>query len=184
MKRLFVFFALSVIALSCSKDQVEPMDDNELITTVQLEFKPVTTMSGQTTKSFYWRDTQGDGVMDSVDPIVLDKNTTYEMKVFLLDETKKPIFDISKEIEEEADVHLFVFKSNPLSLLSTQIKDLDKNGKPIGLRSEVKSQFVAGTGTFNVILKHQPPVNGIVAKTGNEEGGSTDVDVTFPVTIK
>jgi hypothetical protein len=79
---------------------------------------------------------------------------------------------------------LFVFKSNPLSLLSVQIKDLDKKGMPIGLLSEIKSQFVAGSGKFNVILKHQPPVNGKAVKTGNEEGGSTDVDVTFPVIIK
>lgn len=182
MKYILAFLPLFVIVTSCSKDNVEPSDDNELITTVKLEFKSIS--GTQTVKSFYWRDTQGDGVMDSVDPIVLDKNTTYEMSISLLDETKKPVFDISKEIEEEADVHLFVFKSNPLGLLNTQIKDLDNNGKPIGLRTEVKSQFVAGTGAFNVILKHQPPVNGVIAKTGNEEGGSTDVDISFPVTIK
>lgn len=183
MKHIFTFLALFVISTSCSKDEHEPHDDNELITTVKLEFKPVTNLS-LPTRSFFWKDTQGDGVMDSVDPIELDKNTTYEMRVSLLDETKKPAFDISKEIEDEADVHLFVFKSNPLGLLSVQIKDLDKKGLPIGLRSEVKSQFVAGTGRFNVILKHQPPVNGRAVKTGNEEVGSTDVDVTFPVTIK
>ena len=183
MKSILAFFAFLVLATSCSKEEVEPGDDNELITTVKLEFKPITNTT-LPTKSFFWKDTQGDGVMDSVDPIELDKNTTYEMKVSLLDETKKPVFDISKEVEEEGDVHLFVFKSNPLSLLSVQIKDLDKKGMPIGLRSEVKSQFVAGSGKFNVILKHQPPVNGKAVKTGNEEGGSTDVDVTFPVTIK
>jgi len=183
MKPIFAFFAFLVLATSCSKEEVEPGDDNELITTVKLEFKPITNTT-LPTKSFFWKDTQGDGVMDSVDPIELDKNTTYEMKVSLLDETKKPVFDISKEVEEEGDVHLFVFKSNPLSLLSVQIKDLDKKGMPIGLLSEVKSQFVAGSGKFNVILKHQPPVNGKAVKTGNEEGGSTDVDVTFPVIIK
>jgi hypothetical protein len=183
MKPIFAFFAFLVLATSCSKEEVDPGDDNELITTVKLEFKPITNIT-LPTKSFFWKDTQGDGVMDSVDPIELDKNTTYEMKVSLLDETKKPVFDISKEVEEEGDVHLFVFKSNPLSLLSIQIKDLDKKGMPIGLLSEVKSQFVAGSGKFNVILKHQPPVNGKAVKTGNEEGGSTDVDVTFPVIIK
>lgn len=183
MKFIFTFLALVTVATSCSKEEVEPGDDNELITTIKLEFKPVTN-SSLPTKSFFWKDIQGDGVMDSVDPIELDKNTTYEMKVSLLDETKKPVFDISKEVEEEGDVHLFVFKSNPLGLLSVQIKDLDKKGIPVGLRSEVKSQFVAGTGKFNLILKHQPPINGKVVKTGQEEGGSTDVDVTFPVIIK
>jgi len=183
MKHIFTLLALLIVTSACKKEEVEPGDDNELITTVKLEFKPITN-SALPTKSFFWRDVQGDGVADSVDPIVLEKNTTYEMNVSLLDETKKPVFDISKEIENESDVHLFVFKSNPLGLLNIQIKDLDKNGKPIGLRSEAKSQFVAGTGKFTVILKHQPPVNGKAVKTGGEEGGSTDVDVTFPITIQ
>jgi hypothetical protein len=183
MKHIFTFLALLFISTGCSKEKVEPGDDNELITTVKIEFKPISN-SSLATKSFYWRDVQGDGVADSVDPIVLEKNTTYEMKVSLLDETKKPVFDISKEIENEADVHLFIFKSNPLGLLTIQIKDLDKNGMPIGLRSEVKSQYASGNGRLNVILKHQPPINGKSVKTGNEEGGSTDVDVTFPVTVQ
>lgn len=108
MKRIFAVMAILAISTSCSKEEHEPHDDNELITTVKLEFKPITNAS-LPTKSFLWKDTQGDGVMDSVDPIELDKNTTYEMKVSLLDDTKKPAFDISKEVEEEGDVHLFVF---------------------------------------------------------------------------
>lgn len=183
MKHIFTCIALFIVSSSCHKEKVEPGDDNELITTVKLEFKSITN-SSLPTKSFYWRDIQGDGVMDSADPIVLSKNTTYEMNVSLLDETKRPVFDISEEVEEESDVHLFVFKSNPLGLLNVQIKDLDKNGMPIGLRCEIKSQFAPGTGKFNVLLKHQPPVNGKSVKTGNEEGGSTDVDVTFPVVVQ
>jgi hypothetical protein len=183
MKHIFTLIALFVVSTSCHKEKVEPGDDNELITTVKLEFKSISN-SSIPAKTFYWRDIQGDGVADSVDPIVLDKNTSYEMIVSLLDETKKPVFDISEEVEEEGDVHLFIFKSNPNGLLNIQIKDLDKNGMPIGLRSEVKAQYAPGNGNLNVILKHQPPVNGKVSKTGNEEGGSTDVDVTFPVTVK
>lgn len=183
MKHIFTFIALFILSSSCHKEKVEPGDDNELITTVKLEFKAVSN-SSIATKSFYWRDVQGDGVVDSVDPIILDKNTTYEMIVSLLDETKKPVFDISKEIDNESDVHLFVYRTNPLGLLNVQIKDLDKNGMPIGLRSEVKSQYAPGNGKLTVILKHQPPVNGKTVKTGNEEGGSTDVDVTFPITVQ
>ena len=82
------------------------------------------------------------------------------------------------------DNFIFDNKKDIVEAKTMGIKDLDKKGMPIGLRSEVKSQFAAGTGKFNVILKHQPPVNGKAVKTGNEEGGSTDVDVTFPVTIK
>ncbi len=175
-----LLLAFLFVFASCSKEDVEPSDDNELITTVRLSFK---SPSG-VVKMFYWRDKQGDGVMDSVDPILLNKNMVYEMSISLLDETKSPVFDISEEIEEEADVHMFVYKVSPTGLVSLQIKDLDKNGLPVGLKADVRSQYVPGNGTFQVILKHQPPVNGKAAKSGDEEGGSTDVEVSFPLTIQ
>ncbi len=175
-----LLLALFFVVTSCSKEEVEPNDDNELVTTVKLSFKSST----GNIKSFYWRDKQGDGVMDSVDPILLDKNSTYEMSIALLDETKNPVFDISEEIKEEADVHLFFYKVTPTGLLSVQIKDLDKKGIPIGLLADIRSQYVPGNGNFQVILKHQPPVNGKAVKTGAEDGGSTDVDVSFPVSIR
>ncbi len=182
MKKLFLL-AISLIGLaSCSKEGHEPHDDNELITTVKLQFTPVTNTSPA--RVYYWRDTQGDGVVDSIDPIVLDKGTTYDLDISLLDETKKPAFDITKEIAEEGDVHLFVFKTTPLGLLSHKIKDLDKRGLAIGLKSEVKTQFAAGNGKFQLILKHQPPVNGRATKNGSETVGSTDLDVEFPVSVK
>jgi len=180
MKHFFIFVSILFISLGCSKEEHEPHDDNELITTVKLSFKSST----GAVKSYFWRDKQGDGVMDSVDPIVLDKNATYELTVTLLDETKTPVFDISKEIEEEADVHLFVFKSTPASLVNVTIKDVDKKGLPLGLVSEVKSQITQGNGNFNVVLKHQPPVNGKAVKNGSESIGSTDVDVSFPLSVQ
>jgi hypothetical protein len=33
-------------------------------------------------------------------------------------------------------------------------------------------------------LKHQPPINGKIVKTGDEDGGSTDVDLEFDLIIK
>jgi hypothetical protein len=34
------------------------------------------------------------------------------------------------------------------------------------------------------MLKHHPPLNGIIVKTGDEGAGSTDLDLSFPVVIK
>jgi hypothetical protein len=183
MKTLIPFFGLFFLISGCQREKVEPGDDNELITTIKVQFKSITNPSSAV-KTFYWRDVQGDGVVDSVDPIILDKNSTYDMEIALLDETKKPAFDITKEIKEEGDVHLFVYQTNPVGLLAFKIKDLDKNGLAVGLETEVKSQYAPGNGKFTVLLKHQPPVNGKAVKNGSEEGGSTDVDITFPVTVK
>ena len=91
---------------------------------------------------------------------------------------------ITKEIENEGDVHLFVYKATPVGLLNHKTKDLDKNGLALGLKGEVKSQYAGGNGKFSVVLKHQPPVNGKATKDGSEEAGSTDLDIEFPVTIK
>jgi hypothetical protein len=183
MKHVFILTALLMLFSGCSKEEHEPHDDNELITTVKLQFTSVTSPSSPV-KTFYWRDLQGDGVVDSIDPIVLDKNSTYDMDISLLDETKTPVVDISKEIENEGDVHLFIFKSTPLGLLSHKSKDLDKNGLAIGLKGEVKVQYAGGNGKFSVVLKHQPPVNGKATKDGTDTPGSTDLDIEFPVNIK
>jgi hypothetical protein len=48
----------------------------------------------------------------------------------------------------------------------------------------VEASSTAGTGKFNVLLKHQPVLNGVKVKTGQEAGGSTDIDLSFDVEVK
>jgi len=52
------------------------------------------------------------------------------------------------------------------------------------LTAKAKTQYFPGTGVLQVLLKHQPPLNGKIVKTGDEEAGSTDLDLSFPVIIK
>jgi hypothetical protein len=175
-----LFLALSLV--SCIHgDELEPSDDNELITTVKLVFTPEE--DEEPPLIFYWKDTEGDGVVDRLDPIVLNDDTEYELQVQLWDETKSPKVDISNAIIEEADVHLFVYKVLPASLLKISTKDRDSKGLPLGLRSRVITDS-KGSGKLRVILKHQPPVNGQAVKNGQDEPGSTDVDIEFNVSIK
>lgn len=181
----YAFFLVFISLFSCIRgDEVEPMDDNELITTVKLVFTPVDEDEDRGLPLvFYWKDNEGDGVVDRLDPIVLNDNTQYELQVQLLDETKSPKVDISEAIIEEADEHLFVYKVLPASLLKLSIKDRDSKGLALGLRADVKTG-PRGDGKIRVILKHQPPVNGQSVKNGQEEPGSTDVDVEFNISIK
>jgi hypothetical protein len=106
------------------------------------------------------------------------------MSLGVYDDTKSPVEDMTEEIEEESDVHLFVFKTTPASLLAITLVDQDKNGLPVGLASSVLTQSTAGTGKLNLLLKHQPELNGVRVKTGQEAGGSTDIDLTFDVEVK
>ena len=183
MKKYLTIALVALALFNCKKeDEVEPVDDNELITRVDLIF----TDSANKSTTFSFQDKDGDSRTrpETFAKIVLAKGQTYTLKIEVYDDTKTPASLISEEIEEESDVHLFVFKSNPAGLLSTTLTDKDVAGLPIGLLSTVKTAATAGKGTYQVLLKHQPELNGVKVKTGKEEGGSTDIDLSFEVEVQ
>ncbi|MGM9507945.1 hypothetical protein ACS5NO_09465 [Larkinella sp. GY13] len=168
-----------VLVAGCNDkaDEPEPADENELITTVNLKF----TESGTTTtQTFTYRDTDGDGgqAATQFDKIVLKPSKTYELAVELLDESKTPTDDISKEVAEESDEHLFVFTVSPTTLATYTYGDKDANNLPIGLKGTFKTN-AAGTGKLKVQLRHQPN-----AKDGTPTPGSDDVNLDFDLTVQ
>ena len=182
MKKFILFLILCSSLFSCKKDEVVPTDDNELITSVDLTF----TDPNKKISTFSYQDKDGDPNTkpEKFDRIMLDKNMNYSLEIHVYDETKNPKIDITENIKLESDFHLFVFKINPASLLSLKATDKDKNGLPIGLLSTGSTQNDVGTGKLNLLLKHQPPINGNAVKTGNESGGSADIDLVFDLLIK
>lgn len=54
----------------------------------------------------------------------------------------------------------------------------DVNGYPIGLLNSVMTN-AAGTGTLNVVLKHQPGI-----KDGSSTTGETDVELLFQLEVQ
>jgi len=183
MKQLFFILLVLVGVLACKKEpEVLPTDDNELITTVELVFTDPVNVS----RSFKFRDIDGDTRTkpEAFDTLKLDRNTEYQVSIHIGDESKGTYEDITEDIQEESDVHLFVYRPNPVSLLAIQITDVDKNALPIGLNAKAKTQYFPGSGLLQVMLKHQPPLNGKIVKTGEEEVGSTDLDLSFPLIVK
>lgn len=132
MKKYLPILCAALLFTSCKKDELEPTDDNELVTRVQLTFTEVTSKASLT---YTFQDKDG------------DPNTA------------------------------------PASLFTTTILDKDNNGLPVGLSSSVVTSASAGTGKLNLLLKHQPELNGVKVKTGQEAGGSTDIDLLFDVEI-
>jgi hypothetical protein len=180
MKKFILLLILFSFNFACKKEEVIPTDDNELITTVELIFID----SNKKVSTFSFLDKDGDNKPEKFDKITLDKNMIYTMDIKVYDETKNPKEDITEQIKLESDVHLFVFKIDPAALFSLKAIDKDKNGLPIGLLSSGTTQNAAGTGKLNLILKHQPPINGKAVKTGNESGGSSDIDLVFDLSVK
>jgi hypothetical protein len=178
-----VLAGMATLLMQCkSASDVEPDDENELITTVQLEFTPV---GSSTTRTFIYRDIDGDGgnPPTKFDTVALTPNTTYTLAVKLLDESKNPAEDISEEVQEEADEHLFVFTPTPSTLLTYTYGDKDSRNLPIGLTGTARTG-TAGTGTLQVQLRHQPSINGTVVKDGTPGPGSDDVNLKFNLRVR
>ena len=194
MNKILSIFLLSVLLSSCiKKDKVDPEEDNELITRVSLHIKEdhsdeqeddnESDDSDENQLTYQWRDNNGDGIVDSVDPIKLEFNKEYEVEVEFWNDLESPAENITEEVEEAGDIHLVKLKVIPNGFLTIQVKDKDKNNKELGLENHLRTN-AKGNAVLNVILFHQPPVNGIPVKDGFSELGSTDIDVKFDVVVE
>ncbi|HEY0056227.1 MAG TPA: hypothetical protein VGB63_12790 [Pedobacter sp.] len=176
---LFAASAMVITVSSCKKndDELPKVEENELITTVKLKFTNKANASD--VKLFNWKDLDGQGGNNpQIDEILLAPNTAYRMEIdAILNEAQSPAVNIKEEVAKEADDHLFVFKPVAASIMTVTITDKDSKNLPVGLLSDAVTT-TAGTGTLQVILRHQPNI-----KNGTEALGSTDLDATFTVKV-
>ncbi len=172
-----LLFGIASLFVQCkdSGEDVKPDTDNELITTVKLKF----TEQGTTNVStFTSSDPDGEGgAAPVIQPISLKAATTYAVTVELLDESKTPAVDITKEVDEKAEEHLFIYTASPSTLLTYTAEDKDANNYPVGLVGKATTG-AAGTGTLKVQLRHQPG-----NKNGTATPGSDDVNIDFVLQI-
>ncbi len=186
MKKILLAIApVAFLSLSsCSKDKIpEPVNEEEVITTLTMTFTPQT---GESNVVWRWRDTDGDGgsVPEITSP-ALATNTNYELSITLLNETESPAENVTEEIEEEDDEHqFFLEKSNGLNATFTY-DDKDDDGNPVGLSWEFNAAS-ASTGTLKITLRHKPNKTAADVASGDitNAGGETDIEVTFNATIQ
>ena len=174
-----------LLVVSCKKDDKKPDDhhhdhENELITTVQLNFSGKGISGNDTTFTVSFDDPDGTGgnKPTSFDTIRFATNKTYTCDLILLDKSKNPVDTISNEVKEEADEHLFFFTPSNSDALSVTINDKDSKGRNLGLKTSWVTKK-ATNGTVKVKLMHQPGV-----KDGTSGNGDTDVEIDFPLVIK
>lgn len=186
MKQLFALillvFAFGMTLTSCKKDHDDvfnpprPVNDEEIITTVQLNFTDVT--GNQNPFSVIFRDPDGVGGDEPVrfDTIRLQSNSTYEVQILLLNETEQLAENLSEEVLEEGDEHLLCYTVSQADLTITRT---DSDGQfEIGLSTEWVTQN-PGSGSVKIALKHQPG-----EKDGTCEPGGTDMELEFVTIIQ
>lgn len=184
-KSLWLVLAVSLLTGACKRevDNPAPTDDNEAITTATLTLTSQTTPVQTVTATVENLNTTADVSRATLN---LRANATYTGAVTLLDKTKTPTLDVSAEVKQEANEHLFIYTFTPAvgSPASMTIAATDKDTNPapgpypVGLATQVNTGAV-GTGILKVILKHQPN-----AKNGTTSPGTTDLDTDFNVIIQ
>ncbi|MEL7423255.1 MAG: T9SS type A sorting domain-containing protein, partial [Bacteroidota bacterium] len=168
-------------------------NEEEIITDVTLIFTPV---DGGTPVTAAAQDPDGEGPLDLVvlDDIELVESTEYVLTMEILNSIEGE--DITEEIMEEDDEHMFFFafvdelfrspagdgNVDERDDTAVNYNDFDENMLPVGLNTswETECGEEITSGDFRVILKHQP---GVKSATSTVDDGGTDVDLTWTVNI-
>ena len=179
---------------SCNDDDDPPIENpEEEITKVVLTF--TNTQDATDVVTAEWLDADGEGGgAPVIDDINLTANMNYELSIEFFNTLETPEEDITEEVDEEADEHMIFFAftndifQDPAGNGNADNRsdainynDQDSNGQPLGLSTDWVTAAAATTGTFRVILKHQPDIK---SATSTSADGESDVDVTFPLDIQ
>lgn len=179
------FLAFLFLLSSCSKDDTPQPEEQELITTIRL----IVTDSAGTARTFNYRVENGFGSTApgsvDVDSMILPANLVndYLVEVRVLNESATPVDDVTDEIVQERDEHLFLFAPTPSGSSTIGIANgsTDNNGRPFNQTIRL-STISGGSGTLTVTLLHAPTnKNG---QTPAEAAGETDAEAVFPFRIE
>lgn len=174
---------LFVLLASCDKDDPEPVNEEEVITTVRLTFTPA---RGGSAIVATFQDFDGAGGNSPIvtNPI-LSANTSYSVSVQFLNETQNPSEDITAEVADEAVDHQVFFEVGSGLNFTYSYDDEDGNGNPIGLNGTVQTG-TASSGSLAIVLVHQPnkSASGVAQGDPTNAGGEEDVRVTFTASIQ
>ncbi|NJO00451.1 MAG: type 1 periplasmic binding fold superfamily protein, partial [Bacteroidia bacterium] len=146
-----------------------------------------------------WQDLDGDGPNAPVltnASATLSPNTAYDLSVQLLNETEAanlndPEYNITLEIEEEDEAHLFLYDVTAGLFASFIYNDSDST-LPLGLETTLTTgNGTPATGTLTVVLLHESDksatgvsLGGPVRPSNAGVGGETDVQADFTINVQ
>ncbi|WP_298146340.1 type 1 periplasmic binding fold superfamily protein [Flavobacterium sp.] len=182
-EQVFIFVTLATaLFTSCDDDSASQVIEEEVITTIE-----VTLTGGGETITLVSRDLDGDGPGLPVSVVSgnLTAGTTYTGSIVLKNETETPAEIKNPEILEKDEEHQFFYQTTG-TVGTFTYTDADSNNNPIGLTFTLQTAATAGTGSITFTLRHELNKNGTGVDQGiiTNAGGSTDIEVSFPVTIE
>ncbi|NVJ88856.1 MAG: type 1 periplasmic binding fold superfamily protein [Flavobacteriaceae bacterium] len=181
IKLLAVLFISALAFTACSEDHDHDHDhDEELITTVIYTLTNTTNPNDIVVMEYDDPDGEDGSATPTITGGTLMANATYTGTIQLLNRTESPAEDVTIEVQAEGDEHEFFYSAVGANVTISKT-DVDGDNNPLGIETSV-STGVASSGTLTVVLKHEPtkPNNGNPAAAG----GTTDVEVTFNVTVQ
>ncbi|KAA2218667.1 type 1 periplasmic binding fold superfamily protein [Maribacter flavus] len=181
-KILSIFILLILLFTSCSSDNdnPEPINEEELITTIIVTLNPD---NGGTVITLESKDLDGDGPNAPVIEVSgnLVAGTSYTGDILLLNESETPPENITEEVEDEDDEHQFFYTIGDGLDITTEYVNFDGDGNPLGTQIRLNTG-TASNGTLTFTLRHEPkkPNDGTLA----DAGGETDIAQTFNLTVE
>jgi hypothetical protein len=175
---MILILLLSVFSVSCSKDEEDMGNEEELITTLRLTLRET---GSATVKVFEFKDPDGTGgnPPTKFDPIILSPSKNYTCTIDVLNESVTPAVDITTEIIAESDDHQFYFEPAGVNINVLNL-DTDTNGLPLGVSSTWNTGAISN-GTLKITLKHKP---GAKATGDLVSKGETDIEVNFTAQVQ
>tara|TARA_R110002020_G_scaffold2415_5_gene11233 strand:- start:15983 stop:16537 length:555 start_codon:yes stop_codon:yes gene_type:complete len=174
-----LFATLLFASCSSDDDTPEPVNEEEVITTMTVTLTPE---GGGTAILLQSRDLDGDGPNAPTITVSgsLTAGSSYNGTIVLLNETETPAENITLEVEEENTEHQFFYTPSGSLNITTEYSNFDDDGNPLGTQFKLNTGD-ASNGTFTVTLRHEPnkPNTGL-----GDAGGETDIEATFNVTIE
>jgi len=180
MKRCSMYALLAIAMIGCSDDDAtpEPVNEEEVITTVILTLTPESGDQVVLTTI----DLDGDGPDEPETTVSgsFSENTEYQGAVRFLNQTETPAEEITDEVLEEADEHQVFYTTTEGLNIQTTYEDQDSQGNPLGLQITLTTG-AASEGSLTVTLRHEPlkPNDGL-----DSAGGETDIATSFDVSIQ
>ncbi len=223
MKKHFVSAAMLALMAggmltlnSCSKkdsDVTVAVPENEPMTTVKLQ--AVNESDNTDTRSASWTFNPDTQEVDTASyTLSLKANAKYDVQILLIDSTQTPPADMTEEIWERRNYHLFFLQPTPMATgfatgtsspyipeeywdndyetttppyVNLSIARTDQDGNTPALPVGISSTFTTGTasnGFLRVVLRHQPNVKDGTWLGSKTGGGSTDIDSKFKIKIQ